>query len=770
MNWRLRSIAVTAIALLALTGCAQEIREALAPLSAPPAAGEGAATPRISGSVEAKQPTPTPPAIAPGTRTSQATSLPSVPGGSDVTLNFVDADIREVARTVLGKILKVTYTIDPNVRGTGTVQTAKPISRDRALAILETLLAQNGASISIVDGVYRVQGSQAAALSANLVEGSENGAGTKAIQLRYASAADLANVLAPFVTANAKITPDPTRNVLLVSGDAATRNTLEEVIRAFDIDLLAGKSFALFPVNSDDPEKIANDLTKVLLSGENGALASVVQVIPMDRVNAVLVVSSQPRYLDDARRLFTLVNRVSAETLRTWHIYYVRNGQSTGLEYLLQRAFTPNHVTSTGASDTNRLGSTVPGMQMGSANSGNGGYGGGGIGGGGYGGGGIGGGVGGMGGGGGNGLTGGLTLSQQPGQQPGQQSNGLPAPRSQAAAPAAAESLSRKEGEEKDSIRIIADRANNAVMIYATRQEYEMIDAMLHKIDILPLQVEIDAVVAEVTLNDQLQYGVQFYFKNGGLAGFLSQNSSSSSGLPLSANFPSFVIAKSTGAVRYTLSALQAVTTVRVLSSPQITVLDNETATLQVGDQVPYLTQTASILEGATTAGAPIVNSIAYQETGVILQVAPRVNSGGLVTLDIAQEVSEPINTTTSSIDSPTFSDRVVKSRVVVQDGQTIGLAGLISDNVSRTNGGLPLVKDVPILGTLFSNQNNTRDRTELLVLLTPHVNYDQRAVRALTDDLRGHLWHAGLVPQQLEGLPPSGSDNPNGGLLPALR
>jgi general secretion pathway protein D len=720
--------------------------------------------PRISGAVEAERNEPPPPAVAAGVPQPAARQRLEAAGAGDVTLNFVDTDIREITRTVLGKILKVTYTIDPSVHGTGTVQTAAPVSRTRALALLETLLAQNGASLSVTDGIYRVTGSQAAALSSNLVGGHDAGAGTKVVQLRFASAADLANVLEPFVSGGAKIVPDPTRNVLLVTGDAATRNTLEEVIHAFDIDLLAGKSFALFPVDNDEePEKMATDLSKVLLSGENGALASVVQVIPMDRINAVLVVSTQPRYIDDVRRLFALVNRVAAETVRTWHIYYVRNGQSSALEYLLQRAFTPDHVTSTGASDTNRLGATVPGMQIGGMNSGSG-----------TGGGGMNGGQSSMGGAGGSGTgsPSGLQLAQQSGQQQSGAAPGGRQGREGAAAPAATESLSSKEdGAKKDTIRIIGDRGNNALLIYATPKEYGMIESMLHKVDVLPLQVEIDAVIAEVTLNDQLQYGVQFYFQSGGLLGALSQNTSAgSNGLPFSVNFPGFVLSQTSNQVQYTLSALQAVTTVKVLSSPQITVLDNETATLQVGDQVPYLTQSASILEGATTAGAPIVNSIAYQETGVILQVAPRVNSGGLVTLDIAQEVSEPVNTTSSSINSPTFSDRVIKSRVVVQDGQTIGLAGLISDNVSRSNGGVPLLKDIPLFGSLFSNQNNSRARTELLVLLTPHVDYDQRAMRALTDDLRSRLWHAGLVPQQLRNLAPSGSANPNGIITPDLR
>lgn len=735
-----RLLFLSLLLVVSLWGCTEKTRETLAPLPPPPPNGAGATTPRASGPVLGTPVTEPPAAVTRGHSNPVQSQSTTGPINGDITLNFVDADIREIARTILGSILKVTYTIDPNVHGTGTVQTASPVSRDQALMLLETVLAQNGASLTISDDVYRVTTNQAAALTTNLVGDQKAGTGTKLVQMRYAAAADLATVLQPFLPPGAKLTADLARNVLVISGDAATRASLEEVIHAFDIDLLADKSFALFPVNSGEPEQVANELTKVLMTGENGALANVVQVIPMNRVNAVLIVSTQPRYLEDVRRLFAVVDRVSAATVRTWHVYYVRNGESADLEYLLQRAFTPDRVTSTGISDTRRLGSTVPGLQIsqaagsGSMTSGTGTTSG--------------------------QPTGGMTLAQsapQQQQQPSPQQYG----RSGAPSPSTT-ALSSGESTKKDTIRIIADSANNALLIYATPQEYDTIEAMLGKIDILPLQVQIDAVIAEVTLNDQLQYGLQFALKSGALSAILSQNSTSGTGLPLSMNFPGFVLAKSSSAIQYTLSALQAITKVRVLSAPQITVLDNETATLQVGDQVPYLTQTASILEGATTAGSPIVNSIAYQETGVILQVLPRVNSGGLVTLDIAQEVSEPIATTSSTINSPTFSDRVVKSRVVVQDGQTIGLAGLISDNDTRINGGIPYVKDVPVLGALFANQDNTRNRTELLVLLTPHVNYDQRGVRELTDDLRNRLWHAGLVPQQLDRLPPSGSADPN--------
>ena len=199
----------------------------------------------------------------------------------------------------------------------------------------------------------------------------------------------------------------------------------------------------------------------------------------------------------------------------------------------------------------------------------------------------------------------------------------------------------------------------------------------------------------------------------------------------------------------------------RVLSSPEIMVLDGQPARLQVGSLVPYLTSSA---QSTIAASAPIINSVQYQPTGVIMRVTPRVDTGGQVTLDIAQEVSQVDRTApqTPGISSPTFSERSVTSRVVVQDGQTVGLAGLISDSVTRGNNGIPWLKDIPLLGFLAGTQNNNRARTELLVLITPHVIHDQRDARALTEDLRDSLINAAAVPQELNGLPASGSADPN--------
>src|SRR5262252_9407862 len=758
---RTRPLALV-MALTLPVACQAPAPPSLQPLEEPRALE--AAPPRVSGAIpvdRSKERSFTAQAVG----ATPAVMPPPTPGAGaqagDVTLNFVDTDIREIARTILGTTLNLNYTIDPNVHGTGSIETGTPLPRSALLPTLENLLNANGATVIERSGVYAVVPLPAGA-TRNLVSGANAiGAGTEVVPLRYASAKDLAKVLEPYVAEGGKIGADPGRNALIISGDAAVRQTLAGLARAFDIDILAGQSYAIFPVRDGDPAKRAAEFERVLQAQAEGALAGVVRVLPMDRVNAVLVVSSQSRYVDAARRFFGLANQVEDATARSWHVYYVQNGQSADLELLLQRAFTPRNVSPTPAPP----GTTAPGAQQqtigggafGGGTMGLGGQGAfGGQGGRGLGGAGIGAGVGG-------GLGAGITGAA------GGQAAAVPSATAGAeGAPPATEPLSAEAApggaggpETENRMRIIANRRNCALLIYATPSEYSVIEGMLRKIDIIPLQVLIEATIAQVSLNDELQYGTQFFLKTGHIAQTLGAPNppfQPLGSLTFPSTFSGFILSH---APRYAIEALAAVTKVKVLSAPQVMVLDNEPARLQVGQQVPVLTGTAT---STLAAGAPTVNSVDYHSTGVIMQVTPRVNSGGLVTLDIAQEVSNVAAQATNSVSgSPTFNDQTFRTRVAIQDGQTIGMAGLIRDNASEGNTGIPFLKDIPILSTILSTQIGTRTRQELLVLITPHVVHDQRDARALTEDLRSQLINAGLVPQQLQRKGAPGLSNPNG-------
>ena len=743
--------------LAALTGCEKPEAVQIPPL--PVALGNKAASPRLNGRIYT-------PAAVP-MRISYGAVRPSAAGGAvesgpaQYSLDFADTDVREAVAQILGTMLGLNYSIDPAVKGTVTLRTSRPLTAAQLMPALETILGSVGAALVRADGLYRVVPAATA-----------GGAGALVVPLNYVSADDLSKVLQPLAGANAKIAAEPDLNTLLISGDPGQVQSLTALVRGFDTDALAGQSYAVLPVASGSAKDLADAMTDSFHGKAGSSLGGLVRVVPLPRINAVLVISPQPSYIDAARRIFDLIERQRRTTVRVWHAFYLQNSNANDIAYTLQMAFTPNNVTATpqasmqangAAAGSGRRGGFGTGIAAGGMG---GGIGAGGIGAGGIGAGGLasaGLGAGGPGAGGISALGGANPLAPTGGQ-------GGANPQATATGAAANPLLggldqSAPQGEEtQNAMRILPNAQNNAVLVYGTQQEDETVAAMLRKIDITPMQVLIDATIAEVTLNDNLQYGTQFFFKSGGINGILNnatQAVAAVSNTVLGTSFPGFLISGSgQGGAPFAISALQAVTKVNVLSSPQITVVDNQPARLQVGALVPYLTASS---QSTLTANAPVINSIGYQPTGVIMEVTPRVNSGGQVTLDISQEVSEVNNTPNASgINSPTFNERSVTSRVVVQDGQTIGLAGLIQDNSSRGNSGIPWLKDVPLLGALAGTQNNTRQRTELLVLLTPHVIRDQSDARALTEDLRTALPAAAAVPVVSRTQRQSGSTDPN--------
>lgn len=753
----MRRCVILAVMLL-LAGCGAPPKPpVLAPL--PGSADDaGAASPRINGTVGSTKPPPVALVsygVPPTNRVPPGEAIAG-PGG-DISLDFADTDIREVVAQILGNILKVNYTIDPAVHGTASLRTVHPLSRAQLLPTLQTLLAGNHAALVRSGNMYRVVPD---ATVKGFAASGDGTAGSVVVPLRYAAADSLAKVLAPYVGPAGRITAVPGSNSLIVTGDPETRNALVALIGSFDTDVLAGQSYALLPVAEGGAKDFASALERAFLSGKGEALAGVVRVLPMERVNAVLVVTPNPATLADVQRVYSLLERTQRINTRSWHVYYLQNSNANDTAYVLQEAFTPNDVTATPPNSGRvaaQQAAELPGMTGSGANP-------------------LGGAVGGGG-------AGGGASQSTPGA-----ANLVPAAATQATSVAAGQGASAAANPllggldqtasagTPSGMRIIPNDQNNAILIYATPAEYGTVEAMLRKIDILPLQVKIDATIAEVTLDDALKYGTQFFFRSGGINGILSNatqslQSSNLSAAELGTGFPGFLIG-GTGlsGAPLAISALQAVTTVQVLSSPEIMVLDNQPAELQVGSLVPYLTSSS---QGTLVPNAPIINSVNYAQTGVVMIVTPRVNSGGLVTLDITQQVSE-VDTNpppqAEAVQSPTFLDRTVHSRVVVQDGQTVGLAGLITDNVSRGNQGIPWFKDIPLLGALAGTQNNQRTRTELLVLITPHVIHDQRDARALTQDMRQQLINAALVPQELQGLPPSGSPDPNRTLRENLR
>ena len=299
-------------------------------------------------------------------------------------------------------------------------------------------------------------------------------------------------------------------------------------------------------------------------------------------------------------------------------------------------------------------------------------------------------------------------------------------------------------GQRRDQIGIMADEANNSIVVSATRNQYDKILKILGRLDAMPTQVLLETVIAEVTLNDELRFGVQWFLKNGGQGQFnLAQGGTvaamatgGTAGLVAAAarGVPGFNYLLNATDFNVVVNALQGITRVNVISSPNITVMDNRTAKLQVGDQVPIVKQTG---QSALAAGAPILNQIEMKDTGVILSVTPRVNKNGLVVLDINQEVSDVVPTTTSSINSPTIRQRRVATSIAVHDGHSLAIGGLVQEKALITNESLPVLGDLPLIGPAFRNRVDTRVRTELIIFIRPRVIRGTADADRISQDFR---------------------------------
>jgi general secretion pathway protein D len=678
---------------------------------APPATGPSAnAPPADSGEVRSTilrgSPMPPPPTSAP---------VRMLRGG-DITLNFPGVDVRSVAKAILGDTLRLKYAVDPSVQGQITVQTGHPIRRADVLEFFEQALS--GANLVLADraGIYTIVPAASARGEAPVVGPADTGYGNETVPLKFVNAEELRKLLDPLVP-NAISVADPTRNVLVVSGTSVQRAALRELIAQFDVDWLRGMSFALFVPQRTDARLIAPELEK-LLNAPGSPSAGLVRLIAMDQLNGILAISAQPQYLEDARRFVEVLDREGQSNERRIFIYHVQNGRASDLAKVLDGAFgiaaPRGPVTSIDPTEINDRSEPAPPMVPVAGF--------------------LGGGV----------VTGAPAPPAKPPTGSGDENR------------QASESGAAGAQTSGGATTITADETNNAIVVFATPRDYALIEDALRKLDVLPLQVMIDASISEVTLNHTLQYGLQWAFQSGQFSGALSQGSPTTTTNPTTGvttttnpgpiqNFPGLSFLFQGANFQATLNALSTVTDVTVLSAPKLMVLNNHTATIEVGDQVPISTGSAV---STVTTGAPIVTSIQYQDTGIILKITPRVNSGGLVLLDIAQEVSEvEPQLTTAAIQSPSISMRKISTSVAVQDGETVALGGLIKNEIQKGRSTIPLLGSIPILGHLFGDTTGGLIRTELVVLLTPRVVRTPVDARAITKELREKLEEAAPPP-----------------------
>jgi general secretion pathway protein D len=406
------------------------------------------------------------------------------------------------------------------------------------------------------------------------------------------------------------------------------------------VDLLKGMSVGIFPIENSSVADIDAALASLL--GQEGGegvaetalgIGSVIRVIPIERLNSIMVVTPRAHYLQRVRTWIERLDQApDANSERRLYVYEVQNSDAAHVADLLSTVFS-------GASSTG--GSSKAGVA--------------------------------------------------PGYTPEQVTSSMGETSTKPRAAAQMKNVAVGD------VQIVADDENNALLIYATSREYQKMQTALAQLDVAATQVVIEASIIEVTLTDKTKYGLEYSVQSS-LGGGWSED-----GL------------------------------LNVISSPSLTVLDNHTASIQVGDQIPVQSGT-TITEGGTS-----LSSITYRDTGVYLSVTPQVNAGGLVTMDIEQSVTD-VGPEQPNNNQPTFLERKVTTRVAVRSTESVVLGGMIRENKNESSSGIPILHNLPLIGPLFGTKTAGGVRTELIVIITPRAIYSDVGLRDMSREMRRQM------------------------------
>lgn len=629
------------------------------------------------------------------------TEVDEFPAG-DVTLNFENSSLREFIGVIIGDILKENYLIDPKVDGVVTLHATRPVSREAVLPILESVLEQNAAALVMDQGVYKVvpmagaEGEGVSPVVGNQPVRSGAGYGVQIVPLVHVAAKDVEAIIKPFVPTGSAVRVDPARNLLILSGPRYRLDQIMETIEIFDVDWLKGMSFGLFPLQYADAATLVGELQQVIGSEGQSPFASTVRLVPVARLNAVLVISHQPRHLAEVRKLIEQFDWGSDSSPgQRLHVYYLENGKAENIAGVLQELYGQTSDVSQDSMDSSPDFGGAGGFR--SARE----------------------------------LSTPVTLTGMD-----ETAGGAPLQADQE--PVAADSSVSVEN--RGPVTIIADQDNNAILVLASPGDYRAIEAAIRKLDIPPRQVLINATIAEVTLSNGLDHGVRWFLDGGSYElGFNAPPPTGAGGEGLT-----LALLNSAGDVRLFFDLLATESGVKFLSAPQVLVRDNQTATIRVGDQIPVTVRSS---QSTINPDSPLVAEVQYRDTGTLLTVTPRINVGGQVTLEVSQEVSLPgTEPAIGGGGNVSIAQRSIDSTVTVQSGQTVVMGGLIREVNTDSVSGIPVLMTVPYFGNLFSTKSRDVSRTELLVTINPVVVEDQHALQAVTRELRSRMHKASAM------------------------
>jgi len=598
-----------------------------------------------------------------------------------ISLELDNTDIYQVIK-IIADNLKLNYIIDSGIKGSVNVHTSGTLRRSDLLPLLETLLKINGATMVKVGNFYQILPTTLAikqplpVLQANQTA-LDDQIVIQIIRMRFVGAVEMARLLTPYLSEGANIVIHESGNILLLSERRSNLRKLLDLIDIFDTKVFEGDRVRLLPVKNNFARDLVGDLKSVFAGYGLSEAGGAIRFLSMDRTNSILVIAGNQSIFPEVERWLERLDQPLPSAGFRNYVYKVKNTKATDLEGVLRNLYAP--VQRTGIA----------------------------------------------------------TTGQPPVPPPSQQvAPPLPFPAT-SPAPASTDVLS---GAALTSIKIIADPITNSLIVQATPQEWAEIERTLQQLDILPRQVLIDAQIYEVTLSDSLNLSLTASLQNSAPLKGNAQTTASFDGGPPALIGQTFAFVGRTRALVAFLNASENRSRVRTLSAPSVLVKDNFAADFTVGADVPVPTSSA-VAAGVQSGGNSVfTQTIAFRSVGVLMRVRPQINEGGTLTLDISQEVSDAQPNTTDTIAAPVIGRSAVTSTIVVQDNETVAISGFVRENRELDRSRLPLLGRIPGVGVLFGNTSNTSARTELIVLITPHVVRTRQEAESATEELKNKL------------------------------
>jgi general secretion pathway protein D len=655
---------------------------------------------------------------------------------------------------ILARMLKINYILDPRVKGAVTIYTYGEVKPVDLMPLMETILRVNGATMVKVGDLYRIIPINAvSSLPLDPVVNADpktlpddERMILNLVFLKYATAADMDKLLAPFYGEGASHSTYEPANLLIIQDNSRNLKRTMELISLFDADSFAGQRVRLFEVENSRPSDIMKELDSVFKAYSLSEKTSAVHFIPVDRINILIAVAPNPGIFAEVEKWIAKLDipvKITAGATNNY-VYRLRYGRAETVAVAIMALYTGNTMALASMAAMVNSGMMGGGGIMGAAGMmggmGMGGYGGMGMGG--YGGMGMG-GYGGMGMGGYGGMGyGGMGYGGM----------GSGAMNSVATAPVATPPAGRAEpgaagdltgsflgmagssgaGQMARLPHVIPNPFDNTLLVQGTPQEWEQISNLLRQLDVPPRQVLIDAKIYELDLKGAFSMGLNAYLQKQG-TGPISRTltaATSAAGLSLSAG----ALVLRSHELLVALSAAESSNLSRIISAPSIIATDSVPALMNVGQDVPVLTSSGVAVTGSS------FNSVSNRSTGVTLSLLARVNSSGVVTMEIQQDVSDPQGNTTSNISSPAFSRRSFSTQVTVQDGDTVAIGGFIGETHLDNSSGVPVLQRIPLVGAAFGSRSTSKSRTELIIFLTPRVIYDTNQFQDASDEIKSTL------------------------------